>query len=316
MKRILIVLAVIFLFLFLHSLSPAIWFYTKKDVAQPTNQEISATLKSNAGEQFGFIVFGDNHAGFIFTDSAFLKMIRVMNREGRFRKLPIDFVVDLGDATFYKGREGDYRVYNKLRSLIRWPVMTALGNHDYVNGGWRHFKKHLGVCEFSFSDRNSSFIVLNNNITDVTEEQFTWLESQLKESAQYKHRFLFMHKAPMSLYQQSWFRPELSSWSYRLMKLCEKYKVDALFAGHEHMFQERTFGGVRYIISGGAGMLPQIPEVEGGFLHYIVVRVNGDYWDYEVRKVFPPLWEFVTYYMWKEAFYGLKYIFFKDGLLL
>lgn len=316
MRRFFTVIGVVFILLFLHSLSPAIRLYMKKDVILPTNQEILAKLKGNTGDHFGFLVFGDNHAGFIFTDSAFIKLIRIMNREDRFTKLPIDFAVNLGDATFYKGRESDYRVYNKLRSLIKWPVMTALGNHDYVNKGWRHFKEYLGVSEFSFADRNSSFIVLNNNITDITDEQFAWLELQLKGSTGYQHRFLFMHKSPISLYQQSWFRPELSPWSYRLMKLCEQYKVDAVFAGHEHMFQERTFGGVRYFMSGGGGMLSQIPESEGGYLHYIVVRVKGDYWDYEVRKVFPPFWEFVSYYMWKEAFYGLKYVFFKDGLLL
>jgi hypothetical protein len=63
-------------------------------------------------------------------------------------------------------------------------------------------------------------------------------------------------------------------------------------------------------------MMTQIPDSDGGYLHYVVVRVNGDYVDYEVRKVFPPFWEFVTYYMWKEAMYALKHVFFKDGLLI
>ena len=72
------------------------------------------------------------------------------------------------------------------------------------------------------------------------------------------------------------------------------------------MFKEAEFGGVKYIISGGGGMLTHIPSEDGGYLHYIVVRVYGDYVDFEVRKVFPPLWEYFTYYMWKELFYSLK----------
>ena len=45
------------------------------------------------------------------------------------------------------------------------------------------------------------------------------------------------------------------------------------------------------------------------------VMVNHDYVTYEVRKVSPPLWEYVTYYFWKEAvywvrnFYGAGYVF-------
>jgi hypothetical protein len=90
------------------------------------------------------------------------------------------------------------------------------------------------------------------------------------------------------------------------MKICEKYKVDTVFAGHEHMFRQASYGGVRYIMSGGAGMFIQIPESDGGYLHYLVVRVYGSYVDFEVRKIFPPLWEYFTYYLWKELFYFLK----------
>lgn len=316
MRRALIILLCAILLLSAHSLLPVTSVYLKKSSPQPTNEQAAAKLRANAGEYFGFVVFGDNHAGFLFDDSAAVKMFRLMNREDRFTKLPIDFAANLGDVTFYNSHEANYLLYNKLRSILKWPVISVMGNHDCQKGGWKHFKKYLGKSEFSFTDRNSYFIVLDNKITNVTEEQFSWLEGELVKSAAYKHRFIFMHKPPVSLYQQSWFRPELSSWSYRLMKLCEKHKVDIVFAGHEHMFKKREFGGVRYIISGGGGMLTQIPESDGGFLHYLVVRVNGDYVDYEVRKVFPPFWEFVTYYMWKELFYSLKHVFFKDGALL
>lgn len=316
MKKAALILIAVVLLLSVNSLAPVISLYLRKDSPQPTNEQIAAKLKANAGEHFGFIVFGDNHAGFLFDDSAFVKLMRLANREDRFRKLPVDFAANLGDVTFYNSHEANYRLYNKLRSILKWPVISAMGNHDCQKGGWKHFKKYIGKSEFSFTDRNSYFIVLDNKITELTDEQFSWLEGELVKSAAYKHRFIFMHKPPVSLYQQSWFRPELSGWSYRLMKLCEKHKVDIVFAGHEHMFKKREFGGVRYIISGGGGMLTQIPESDGGFLHYLVVRVNGDYVDYEVRKVFPPVWEFVTYYMWKELFYCLKYVFFKDGALL
>ena len=83
-----------------------------------------------------------------------------------------------------------------------------------------------------------------------------------------------------------------------------------IFAGHEHMFKAGKIGSVRYIVSGGGGMLTHIPAYDGGFLHYVVVRVHGDYIDYEVRKIFPPLWEYLTYYMWKDLFYFLKDVVF------
>jgi predicted phosphodiesterase len=290
------------------SLAPVIGLYLEKAPvsALPTNQEVVDRLKPNKGEVFSFMVFGDNHGGFIFDDSAFLKLIRHMNRENRFRKLNIDFAVNLGDVTFLKGTRWDYGVYDKLRAKIKWPLINLMGNHDDDRHGEHLFKERFGRSEFSFADRNSFFVVLDNRITALSKAQCDWLEAELQKGAAYEHRFVFMHKQAMSLYQQSWFRPELGEWSYRFMKLCEKYKVDIVFAGHEHMFREAVYGGVRYVMTGGAGMLPQIPESEGGYLHYIVVRVYHDYVDFEVRKVFPPLWEYLTYYMWKELFYFLK----------
>ena len=308
MKKLLKISALVLIIWMICSIIPVAALYLNKDVGGPANEEVAEKLKGNKGNIFSFIVFGDNHAGFIFDDSAFLKIIRRMNRENRFQKLNIDFVANLGDVTFMKGTKWDYQIYNRLRAKIKWPVISLMGNHDDDMHGEHLFKEYLGKKEFSFTDRNSYFIVLDNKITALSEEQCKWLEAELQKSVSYAHRFIFMHKQAISLYQRSWFRPELGQWSYRFMKLCEKYKVDIVFAGHEHMFREATFGGVRYVISGGGGMLAQIPEADGGYLHYLVVRVYGDYVDFEVRKVFPPMWEYITYYMWKELFYFLKYI--------
>ena len=310
MKKVLNIIILIAIIGIAYSLIPVAALYLGKNVPGPTNEQVANTLKNNKGNVFSFIVFGDNHAGFIFDDSAFLKIIHRMNRENRFKKLNMDFVVNLGDVAFMKGTAWDYRIYDRLRAKIRWPVISLMGNHDDDAHGEHLFKENLGKKEFSFIDRNSYFIVLDNKITALSEEQCRWLEEELQKSASYAHRFIFMHKQALSLYQQSWFRPELGHWSYQFMKLCEKHKVDIVFAGHEHMFREATYGGVRYVMTGGGGMLPQIPEAEGGYLHYIVVRVYGDYVDYEVRKVFPPLWEYLTYYMWKELFYSLKDVFY------
>ncbi len=310
MRRLIKIIAIAILAVSIYSILPVVSLYLQKDVPSPTNDQVAEKLKANKGEAFSFIAFGDNHAGFVFDDSAFLKIIRRINREDRFRKFKIDFAANLGDVTFMKGSRWDYCIYDRLRSKIKFPVISAMGNHDDDLHGEHLFKESLGKREFSFTNRNSYFIVLDNKITDLNEQQCAWLEEELKKSQSYKHRFIFMHKQPFSLYQRSWFRPEFGKWSYHFMKMCEAYKVDIVFAGHEHMFREAVYGGVRYVTSGGAGMLIQVPESDGGYLHYVVVRVYGDYVDYEVRKVFPPLWEYFTYYMWKELFYSVKDIVF------
>lgn len=308
MRKALLIVAVLILAVSLYSFAPVVFLYLRPDPPIYTNAQAAERLKSNDGSYFQFIAFGDNHAGFVFDDSSTLKEVRRINREDRFKgKVPVDFVVIAGDLTFDKGTPWQYRVFNRIRSMIKFPVICAAGNHDDDTRRNKDlFKQYAGKNEFSFTDRNCYFILVDNTINDLTNAQFAWIEEELKKSAAYAHRFVVMHKSPLSLYQQSWFRPELSRWSYRFMKLCEKYKVDMVITGHEHMFREGVYGGVRYITSGGGGMLTTIPSRDGGFLHYVSVRVFGDYVDYEVRKVFPPFWEYITYYLWKDIFYFVK----------
>jgi hypothetical protein len=305
-KNILKYIAILIIALTVYSLLPLGWFYfIKKDPTPPRNQEILQDIKKNKGNYYEFIVFGDCHSGLIFDDSASIRIANKINHEKRYDKIPIDFVMITGDVSF-RGTEWDYKNFNKLRSIIRWPVLSAFGNHDDDNGGEPRFDKYVGVREFSFKDRNSYFIVLDNSTGDITETQFEKFEADLNIAQDYKHRFVVLHKAPMSIYQQSWYRPETSTWSYRFMKLCEKYNVTMVFSGHEHMFVTGVYGGVRYIVAGGGGIITKAPEADGGYLNYVVVRVYKDYIDYEVRKVCPPFWEYITYYMWKNLVYFVR----------
>lgn len=305
MKNFVKIIAILVLAASVYSAIPVLALYLESDSPAISNEEVLKVIGGGKGDHFKFIIIGDNHAGLPFNDSAFLKMIRRINREDRFKKAPIDFVEITGDITC-RGAEWDYRAFNKLRPRIKWPVVVTIGNHDTDNNGEARFRQAIGDRELAFADRNSYFITLDNENGDLTDEQLQRFEDELKKSASYAHRFVFLHKSPISLYQQSWFRPELNSWAHPFMELCEKYKVDIVFSGHEHMYKEALYGGVRYITSGGGGMLIQFPERDGGYLHYVVVRVYGDYVDYEIRRVFPPLWEYLTYYMWKELMYTLK----------
>ena len=122
-------------------------------------------------------------------------------------------------------------------------MISAVGNHDDDQGGAALFKKYAGPENSLLRTEIAYFIVIDNAIGNMTDAQFSKLEEELKKSSDYAHRFVIMHKPAISPYFQSWYRPERNPWSYRFMKLCEKYKVDIVFSGHEHMFNEKTFGG-------------------------------------------------------------------------
>ncbi len=308
MKKIirnLIILVVVFSFL------PLIPFWLMQGAGKSDNNAANVEkIQGNKGAYFSFIIFGDNHAGLIFNDAATLKEIWHMNREDRFRKVPIDFVLNVGDVALDKKRS-HFVAYKKIQRLIKYPLITTIGNHD----SRKFFDEFCGEREFAFGNRNSYFIVLDNEEGQLLEEQFVWLEEHLKKGAEYEHIFVSMHKPPFDPYQQEWYNIDNHPWAYRVRKLFARYKVDMVFSGHKHMFKHENFDGVDYIVTGGGGMLIEIPEADGGVLHYVRVMVNHDYVTYEVRKISPPLWEYITYYFWKEAvywvrnFYGTGYIF-------
>ena len=284
---------------------PLIPFWLMKGTGSEDNNSANiARLKDNDGSYFSFIVFGDNHAGMIFNDAATLKEIWNMNREDRFRKVPIDFVLSVGDVTL-NGSRAHFMAYKKLQKLIKFPVISAIGNHD----DRELFREFVGKEQFAFADRNSYFIVLDNEDGAITEDQFAWLEKELAAGQKYSHIFIALHKPPFDPYQQEWYNEDNSPWAYRFRKLCAEYGVDIVFSGHKHMFRRANFDGVEQVVTGGGGMIIEIPERDGGYLHYVRVMVNNDYVTYEVRKVSPPLWEYVTYYFWKEAVYWVRNLY-------
>ncbi len=306
-KKLVFIAAVIFVY----SLLPLIPFYLINGAEKTVNNYSEVEkLKDNKGVYFSFIVFGDNHSGLFLNDSSCLKEIWHMNREDRFRKVPIDLVLNVGDVTL-DGEKSQFVSYKKIQKLIKFPVISARGNHDDSV----LFEEFCGPKEFAFSNRNSFFIVLDIKSGELTEEQFSWLDGKLEEGKKYDNIFVVIHKPPFDPYQQEWYNMDNEPWAYRFRKLCAEYKVKMVFSGHKHMFKHAVFDGVDYIVTGGGGMITEIPERDGGYLHYVRVMVNHDYVTYEVRKISPPFWEFLTYYVCKELVYwvrdtyGIGYIF-------
>lgn len=310
MKKFLKISLIIFVAINIYSFIPIASFYLKKaPVTMERNADVVEKLKDNKDPYFSFIVMSDTGSGFFMNEASALKVVSRINREDRFKKVPIDFVVNVGDVAF-RGRESHFKNYLKIKEMVRFPVIDAIGNHDRGSGreepGTELFEKYCGWPEFSFTDRNSYFIVLDDKDGELKERQFKWLEGELEKAKAYKHTFIFMHKPPFNPYQQAWYRIETNPWSHRFLKLCDKYNVDMVFSGHENINRAVKFGATTYVVTGGGGTLLIQPSSAGSFLNYVVVRVNRDYLDCEIRRVNPPIWEFFSFYMWKDLVYFIQ----------
>jgi hypothetical protein len=211
------------------------------------------------GRPMDFVFYGDSRSGFGTLAGEHAKVVmQVMT------KLP-EMVFESGDIV----PDGTYGKYlsefapavQELAKTV--PFMAAPGNHDAESdlasnyglifpsprpdgAAWKSY--------YAFPCGNALFIGLDSNsVSDATQLQF--LNDQLKagqNDATIDHVFVWLHHAPYSVGTHGDNTTVQSTWVPIFNK--PEYKVTAVFAGHDHLYERLDDGsGVLYIVSGGAG---------------------------------------------------------------
>jgi 3',5'-cyclic AMP phosphodiesterase CpdA len=255
------------------------------------NQQIQQKLAALEGIQgkFSFVVIGDNRSG----DETYSRIIRMaMDRHP-------DFLFNVGDMINRPGNKKEWAKFWELSAPVTVPYFLAVGNHDVYTKAPRSEKTYQEEVDlpgnelyYSFNAGNSLFVVLDSCLDGqekkIIGEQLKWLESVLASSTQ-KHRFVFLHH-PLYTDPGKGHHAHESLDKYpeqrnALQALFVKYRVDAVFAGHEHYYQRRSVDNVLHIISGGGGAPMYDSDAQGGFFHFIQVTVDGDTVSAEVVDV-------------------------------
>jgi 3',5'-cyclic AMP phosphodiesterase CpdA len=273
------------------ALAVLLWALAASSVFAAQDQQIQkklAALEKIEGK-FSFIVIGDNRSG----DDIYRKIVSMaMSRKP-------DFVVNTGDMIVTPGNKREWAKFWELSKPITAPYFLTVGNHDAHSKMPRSEKIYKEEADlpgnelyYSFTAGNSLFIVLDSSLDNqekrIIGEQFKWLEAVLVNSTK-KHKFVFLHH-PLYTDLGKGHHAHDSLDKYpesrnKLHTLLTKYKVDAVFAGHEHYYEKRTVDGILYIITGGGGAPIYDMEEYGGFNHFVQVTVNGDKVSAEVIDV-------------------------------
>jgi hypothetical protein len=199
-----------------------------------------------------------------------------------------DIIEGYGDTPAEANAE--YDVFVKDLALTGVPVFNAPGNHEFSldKDLLPIYKQRIGDLYGSFDYGNSHFIALNTNAINadgtitagtLDDTQWQWLENDLKSTSA-KNIFVFLHHYPFGPPDPD--SPEIDSgWKDRTSRdrfhaMMVKYGVRAVFAGHNHIYWHANKDGVDYFISGGAGAPLDASPDQGGFLHYLVVHVDGN----------------------------------------
>ncbi len=249
---------------------------------QSLRQKLAALEK--LPPKFSFIVLGDNRAGDPACDAVYQKLIAAaMGRNP-------GLIVNTGDEINKPGSVEDWKRFQELSKSVTVPYFLTVGNHDIhpeVAGSDDVYRSQVDLpgneLYYSFIAGDSLFVVLDSYVRGeekkIAGEQYAWLEKVLGASTQ-EHIFVFVH-APLY--------PEAGKGKHhgnsldrykderdRLHRLFVKYRVAAVFAGHEHLYLRKKVDGVLYIITGGGGAPLYADALNGGFHHYVRMTVDGN----------------------------------------
>lgn len=223
---------------------------------------------------YTFVFFGDCRPPFKgelkedmkFTDEGiphvFVTMIAQINKEDP------AFVIGGGDYVLM-GTEENFQKFLTVARDLNPPLFYACGNHDNS----KHYEPYLGERIYSFTYKNSLFVILDNSNSMLDKRQLKFLEKQLNRDAEYK--FVFLHMPP---YDPGGDYHMIAPEEFEAIIM--ENDVDYVFCSHIHAFYEGSIGDAVLIISGGAGA----PLKREGFYHYIVVHV-GDQITYTVVTI-------------------------------
>jgi hypothetical protein len=224
-----------------------------------------------------FAVIGDSGTGEAEQYEVALEM------ESYRQVVRFDFVIMLGDNIYGGHRPQDFVRKFELpyKPLLDAGVKfyASLGNHDHPDERLYKPFNMGGARYYSFKKNDVTFLALDSNYMDAT--QLDWLEKQLRSSNSAWKICYFHHP----LYSDGKFHgPDLDLRAH-LTPLFQKYGVNAVFAGHEHVYERiKPEDGIYYFVLGNSGELrnhnlrpsPQMQVGSDTDRDFMLVEITGD----------------------------------------
>ena len=191
-------------------------------------------------------------------------------------RLKPDFVITVGDHI--EGYTEDTAVlnqewleYKKIVANLSMPLYLVPGNHDITTDpALPVYLKQAGKPYYSFNFRGLHFVTLDASRWETADampkEQVTWLIQDLTKNKKAKLTFVFFHK-PFFL------DAALKAVPDTLQRIFQNRGVDAVFAGHTHIYISGEQNGVLYTNVGSSGGEATAGPT-GLFYHYTWVTVD------------------------------------------
>ena len=200
------------------------------------------------------------------------------------QNFPFDFVIMLGDNIYGGSSPKDYERKFEVpyKPLLDAGVKfyASLGNHDNPNERFYKLFNMSGANYYSFKKGNVHFFVLDSNYVDS--KQLAWLEKQLQDAGDKDWKICYFHHPLYSSGKTHGSSIELRS---LIEPLFIKYGVDAVFSGHDHVYERvQPQKGIYYFTEGSSGQLRDGDLAKTGLTEkgfdtdrtFMLVEIAGD----------------------------------------
>lgn len=250
-------------------------------------------------EPFRFAVCGDTRSNHAVHRSVVNAILRTNPR----------FVINtgdiVGDGNSMEDWDEFFRVTREL--TMRLPYWPVLGNHErnaphYYNhfalpGIERYYSFDYGTCHFVMLDSDELSLVKQEG-QEVPQEtlqrylearrnywqqQIEWLEDDLETHKDTDFIFATFHHPLYSSPKSEGRRREQERTRELFEELLRRYRITAVFNGHDHVYERNVVDGLHCIVTGGGGAslydfgdpLPTSVKRESVH-HFVTIDIDGD----------------------------------------
>ena len=180
-------------------------------------------MSNTSFQPFSIALLGDSHTYY----DDFEDQIQYLNQIDS-----IDFVVHNGDITL-SGIFREFLWFSDITSSLIHPLITLIGNHDYLSNGEYVYKDMFGPINFVMDYNNCRFVFFDDIIWEknVQDPDFEWLYEacNVKSEKGVDYVFVFSHIQP-------WDDSFSIGNRFLFYNILEECNVDMSIHGHTHSY--------------------------------------------------------------------------------